>query len=99
MGIGSLGISIAEQLDDVPARHRHLTSNAEALSLLLALIAGHVLRTDDEVIPPWVDLRPLGIRQCKGCGCTDDFACEGGCAWVTEDLCSRCPPADPQVMP
>ena len=32
------------------------------------------------------------------CGCTDDQACEGGCAWVTgldaldSDLCTRCAP-------
>jgi hypothetical protein len=30
------------------------------------------------------------VRQCRGCGCTDDDACEGGCEWVDEDLCSRC---------
>lgn len=27
---------------------------------------------------------------CRGCGCTDAHACEGGCIWVTEDLCSAC---------
>lgn len=29
-------------------------------------------------------------RQCKRCGCTDDHACEGGCFWVTDNLCSKC---------
>lgn len=29
-------------------------------------------------------------RQCRVCGCTEDDACEGGCAWVEEDLCSEC---------
>lgn len=29
-------------------------------------------------------------RRCRVCGCTDDHACEGGCWWVAEDLCSAC---------
>jgi len=27
---------------------------------------------------------------CRGCGCTDDRACPGGCWWVETDLCSSC---------
>lgn len=38
--------------------------------------------------------RALGVepRKCRVCGCTDDHACEGGCAWVSpdEDLCTAC---------
>jgi hypothetical protein len=30
------------------------------------------------------------IRTCRVCGCTDDQACEGGCTWVEDDLCSAC---------
>lgn len=33
-------------------------------------------------------------RTCRVCGCTDDQACEGGCSWVEEDLCSKCVPAE-----
>lgn len=29
-------------------------------------------------------------RKCRVCGCTEDNACEGGCYWVEEDLCSKC---------
>lgn len=29
-------------------------------------------------------------RACRVCGCTEDNACEGGCSWVEEDLCSAC---------
>jgi hypothetical protein len=29
-------------------------------------------------------------RSCRICGCTNDRACPGGCAWVEFDLCSRC---------
>lgn len=29
---------------------------------------------------------------CRGCGCTDDRACPGGCSWVTTNppICSAC---------
>lgn len=30
------------------------------------------------------------VRTCRICGCTDDNACEGGCTWVEDDLCSNC---------
>lgn len=29
-------------------------------------------------------------RTCRVCGCNEDNACEGGCSWVEEDLCSSC---------
>lgn len=34
------------------------------------------------------------IRTCRVCGCTDDRACFGGCAWVglADDLCTACAP-------
>lgn len=43
------------------------------------------------------DDRELGARFCIECGCTDLFACPGGCTWVAwtpgigvEGLCSTC---------
>lgn len=33
-------------------------------------------------------------RTCRVCGCTDNRACEGGCSWVGDTLCSKC-----QVVP
>lgn len=29
---------------------------------------------------------------CKFCGCTEDHACEGGCAWADDErtICTRC---------
>lgn len=33
------------------------------------------------------------VRTCRECGCTDAEACEGGCEWVEDDLCSNCAPA------
>lgn len=30
------------------------------------------------------------VKRCRVCGCTEDRACEGGCHWVEDDLCSAC---------
>lgn len=41
-----------------------------------------------------VEATPAGeVRACRGCGCTDEAACDGGCWWVEADLCSSCRPA------
>jgi hypothetical protein len=40
------------------------------------------LEADDMVIEREV--------ACRGCGCTEENACAGGCSWVEPDLCSRC---------
>jgi predicted RNA-binding Zn-ribbon protein involved in translation (DUF1610 family) len=29
-------------------------------------------------------------QRCRVCGCTWYNACEGGCYWVEDDLCSKC---------
>ena len=33
---------------------------------------------------------PANERQCRDCGCVEALACEKGCAWVGENLCSVC---------
>lgn len=30
------------------------------------------------------------VQKCRVCGCTRFNACEGGCYWVEDDLCSAC---------
>lgn len=30
------------------------------------------------------------VRTCRVCGCTERRACQGGCSWVSPDLCSKC---------
>jgi ParB/RepB/Spo0J family partition protein len=51
-------------------------------------LEGRPERDDDEESP-----------MCRGCGCTDEEPCHGGCEWVEDpegegDLCSRCLDAD-----
>lgn len=40
-------------------------------------------------------------RTCRVCGCTDDTACPGGCAWVPDDpdRCTACPEQRPDDDP
>lgn len=51
----------------------------------------------DEMLPARVRRNRLGylhVPACRACGCTDLHACEGGCHWVEQDLCSRCAERD-----
>ncbi len=36
-------------------------------------------------------------QTCRICGCTQNHACEGGCYWVEDDLCSSCAVTYPGV--
>lgn len=42
----------------------------------------------------WAGIINPDGTSCRLCGCTEDAACEGGCAWVDAgdmtDVCSRC---------
>lgn len=31
-----------------------------------------------------------GLNPCRGCGCTEAFACPGRCGWAEPTLCSEC---------
>ncbi|MEY2161328.1 hypothetical protein [Rhodanobacter sp. FW106-PBR-LB-2-11] len=52
--------------------------------------------SDSESAPDFeakADVRPPLLSQsgsCRVCGCTESFACPGGCSWVEPDLCSAC---------
>jgi|GEM_PF-3509150 len=35
-------------------------------------------------------LPDFGIQLCESCGCTELNACENGCSWTTDTLCSSC---------
>lgn len=44
--------------------------------------------TPDAMAPP--DLAARTGWACRVCGCTPERACEGGCAWAAENLCTKC---------
>lgn len=36
-------------------------------------------------------LKHCAVRSCSHCGCTEEYACRGGCSWSNDaDLCTRC---------
>lgn len=41
----------------------------------------------DEKAARFAYARASGQRHCRECGCTEDWACDGGCAWAAPDLC------------
>ena len=45
---------------------------------------------DPEAVVRVIAPMMLGLPVCRECGCTDITACDGGCYWVEEDLCSAC---------
>jgi hypothetical protein len=34
---------------------------------------------------------------CEACGCTEDDACEGGCAWARDNRCTSCIESAPET--
>jgi hypothetical protein len=90
--IGVLGAAVAVELGVPELARSRENIGLEARSFMFELIVIHLLDGNDAALPPRPDLRPLGIRQCRACGCTDEYACEGGCSWAQEDLCSNCAP-------
>lgn len=47
-------------------------------------------KKSDVAIEKKTEQKGNAIRKCRVCGCTDNNACEGGCHWVEQDLCSNC---------
>jgi len=93
LAVATFGIYLAEEDADPVAHAAHYAAAAEAQVILEAAVIAAVLDGCDDAPPPWVDLRPLGVRQCTGCGCTDDHGCREGCSWIAADRCSQCGPA------
>lgn len=50
----------------------------------------HLVQLTELLILEAVNIPLDRVRTCRGCGCTDDRACEGGCYWVSDEVCSSC---------
>ncbi|HEX3458505.1 MAG TPA: hypothetical protein VHR97_11175 [Candidatus Baltobacteraceae bacterium] len=46
-----------------------------------------------EIVGPKVE---PSVPTCLGCGCTEEYACPGGCTWVGDNACSSCVSAGPE---
>jgi hypothetical protein len=77
-----LGQANAVERSQVIERWEH--AEAEAWQMIAAF------DPDLEMFPDGPDLEALGIRTCRECGCTDANACDEGCSWLEDDLCSAC---------
>jgi hypothetical protein len=94
--VADVGHSIMMYSDDLAGARPYIAAGLESRRLVAELVIINVLGGEETTLPPRPDLRPLGIRQCRACGCTDRCACDGGCSWVETDLCSACVPAAPR---
>ena len=102
--IGALAIAnevaflATDQAIDADAAYwLHERTHSAAGDALADLIADNL---PDEIFaassdyPLRPDLNTCGVRQCTGCGCTDNHACEGGCSWAGPTLCTTCVPQE-----
>jgi hypothetical protein len=55
------------------------------------------LNLDSEELRDGIALNIAGVRSCDACGCTESAACEEGCSWVGDHLCSACAAAIAQA--
>ncbi len=67
-------------------------AQADFLDTLVEYLEHGSRRYIGESLRPWLVrlAEAIDVDHCRVCGCTDDHACEGGCSWVEEDLCSAC---------
>lgn len=83
----ALGLSRIELL----ALRRLIVECNGVRGVLPRAAALHVARLDGLLSSIDVALgQKVAAGVCRVCRCTDDHACEGGCWWVTPDLCSAC---------
>jgi hypothetical protein len=61
-------------------REKFANPDIESISAENAKLRAVIMQSDPEFFN----------RKCRMCGCTWDHACEGGCSWVEDDLCSKC---------
>ncbi len=68
-----------------------MAAQNEAHDQITMAIGDAGLIAEDEAVDLAVpDLRVFGVRQCRECGCTDQFGCDEGCGWAEQDLCTSC---------
>jgi hypothetical protein len=93
IGAAAIVLAIAEEaaheLED-PRLLSHWAHAGEEAQRILRLAAASKPGASAGYYPEGPNLAPLGIRQCRVCGCTDFSGCEGGCHWVDATLCSVC---------
>lgn len=86
---------VSNELDADAFSKPSMNVNSESAAAALAAEAHRVLSAaglDPAAVVRVLAPDVLGIRVCRRCGCTDIFACDEGCEWLTDTLCSACLP-------
>jgi hypothetical protein len=79
--------SNGQRAEVLSLRHRLYTQSQEAMDIAGAAVEIiHAIANKQLVI---TNEEP-SIRTCAFCGCTNDYACQSGCAWASDGCCSRC---------
>jgi hypothetical protein len=74
-------VDLVQRLHEQLARRHGIV--VEVLELGVLEIGG--------LVPPAAELLEQVVADhCRLCGCTQDAACEGGCGWAAEELCTSC---------
>lgn len=81
------------ELDDDNVRGALKGVRDQVATMLRLDDASPLVRWEYEQAPgePGV-LVELSDLFCRACGCTEERACPGGCAWAAPFLCTRCAP-------
>lgn len=79
------------EADEQPASFETIVALCSVYDLNIDVLAQLVAITMGSPLPP--------PAICRKCGCDDDRACDGGCSWVEEDLCSSCAEEAEQPAP
>jgi len=97
--IGAIALELvvawfAEELASVPGADDRILRAADAADMLLL---DQLRRAVTDALPADVigehataRIPSLLGQVCKGCGCSECDACEGGCGWAEPDLCTAC---------
>jgi hypothetical protein len=80
--------SDAAYSDDLKALIRKAARlDIEGCPTLVIIVVGRAAVCAMEEAAKVISDRLAGERECRFCGCTEGFACEGGCSWLTQDVC------------
>lgn len=83
-----VGLDSCNRLSDrpTPTSRAFAAADRHGYDRLLELVAEAVPAIDPDDPPVPAGIGPV----CRGCGCTEDAACNPPCHWVEPDLCSAC---------
>lgn len=80
--------------------HKAISARARAVAASAARAEANRL---EEELAALRDADIPTVRTCWVCGCTDERACPGGCAWASPDagvdVCTTCQPPWPATHP